>query len=310
MQYIGVKYVLSKQNLSDKVYKYICSLNNDVKLYEYINTLPIGILYNNEVANIPENLKAFDAQNYLYKSLFNKQDDIIDKIDFSENLQIVGKKQLYLYTKNSLINKILINGKEITLPTTINENNTIYPQSHCNGILDLGTYEDEVVQIKLDIIKNADDIQLGLLDINKYNNIFKVKNEDLNIEVKANKLKVTGYSSYDTNIFLPIIYDNGWQVVNSTDTQIKKVYNCFIGLNIKQGQNNIELEFKPYTYNICVKITLITILLMIFMYYLRKIFDIRNINFVVNIFWILGIIIYIVCLFKVYLLSIFQTFIS
>ena len=116
----------------------------------------------------------------------------------------------------------------------------------------------------------------------------------------------------DTNLFLPINYDAGWHVTANTKqtTQISKVYNNFLGLTIQQGENEIELQFRPVLWNKCVKLTIITIIVMVICYFVRKRFDIRNVNWLMNLFWILGILIYIGCLIKGYALNIIQTFIS
>ncbi len=308
----GIRYVLSKKDLSDKVYQYIDSMEEGIKLYEYKNTLPIGVLYDDEVTNIPEELIAFDAQNYLYQKLFQKQENIIEKVDETEILQIQGSKELYLYTKDTKINKITINGTDKIIPITNDEENTQYPTSYCNGILDLGTYENETVEIKLEKQNQTENVQLGLLDLDKYNEIFDENQHSLEVKVEGDKIKITGNSEKDTNLFLPIMYDEGWGVSKEStqSTEIKKVYNNFIGVKLKQGQNKIELQFRPVLWRKCVILTLFTIAFMIVFYFIRKKFDIRNINWIMNSFWIFGIIVYALAFTKIYLMNIIQTFIK
>ncbi len=308
----NIKYVLTKEELSDKIYQFKATTSEGIKLYEYKNTLPIGIVYQKEVSKIPEDLTAFDAQNYLYQNLFQQTGNIIEKVNYEETLKIEGNKELYLYTNQTQIHKIWINGQELILPIFNDVNNTAYPTSYNNGILDLGTYENETVEIKLETNHQVADVQLGFLDIEKYNQIFEKSKHALAVKVEGDKIKITGNSPQDTNLFLPINYDAGWHVTANTKqtTQISKVYNNFLGLTIQQGENEIELQFRPVLWNKCVKLTIITIIVMVICYFVRKRFDIRNVNWLMNLFWILGILIYIGCLIKGYALNIIQTFIS
>lgn len=317
----GIKYVLSKDELSEKIYNHVKTSENGTKLYEYKNTLPIGITYQNEVIDIPEDIKIFDAQNYLYKNLFNKQENIIEttNIDIANvgkekmkyTINVEGNKELYIYAKEKAIGKISVNGKEIIIPTINNNGNVIYPNGYNKGILDLGNYENETVEIEFYVFNDLKEIQLGLLDVDKYNQIFEEKNNNIKVEVKGDKITINGNVEKDTNLLLPINYDKGWKVnKSSNDTEINRVYNTFIGIKLKQGENNIELKFRPFLWKECLIVTIVTITLMIIMYFVSKKFDIRNLKFLMIIFWILGIIIYLVCIYKIYIMSIIHTFIG
>lgn len=324
----GIKYVLSKQELPEEIYNYIKTSESGIKLYEYKNNLPIAIVYDNEVIDIPKELVAFDAQNYLYRNLFNKQDNIIkrietDSIDVKKNesctkikFDIEEHSVLYLYSEYyNLINKITINGKVLPIPILNDKENTTYITPYNNGLLDLGIFQNQIVEIDFDIEMEIDNIldyiSLGTLNIDKYNDIFTNNVQSINVDIKGNKIKVNGFVEEDTNILIPVNYDKGWEISdNSKNTEIKRVYNSFIGLNLKQGENNIELEFTPYLFKESVIITISTILGMIIMSLIRKKFDICNAKWLMNIFCILGIIIYIGCIFKIYIMSIINTFIG
>ena len=223
---------------------------------------------------------------------------------------------MYLYSKYyNLINKITINGKVLPIPILNDKENTTYITPYNNGLLDLGIFQNQIVEIDFDTEMEIDNIldyiSLGALNIDKYNDIFTNNTQGINIDIKGNKIKVNGFVEEDTNILIPVNYDKGWKISdNSQNTEIKRVYNSFIGLNLKQGENNIELEFTPYLFKESVIITISTILGMIIMSLIRKKFDIRNAKWLMNIFWILGIIIYIGCIFKIYIMSIINTFIG
>ncbi|MCI8587998.1 MAG: hypothetical protein HFJ49_05280, partial [Clostridia bacterium] len=87
-------------------------------------------------------------------------------------------------------------------------------------------------------------------------------------------------------------------------------YNSLIGLELQQGDNNIELEFTPYLFKESVIITIGTIIGMIIMSIIRRKFEIRNVKWIMCIFWVLGVLIYLGCIFKIYIMSILNTFIG
>ena len=317
----GVKYILSKEELPEQIYTFIEDIDDNIKLYEYKQTLPIGILYNSEETAISTEIKDFDAQNYLYKKMFNKAENIIDivsenqleKIEegkYKYTIQTSGAKELYINSKNELKN-IKVNGKEIVIPIINDQNNTTYPTAYCNGILDLGYFENSTtVEIEFESQEEKlENIQIGMLDIEKYNQMFKENQNDINVEIKGNKIKINGNVDSQTKLFLPINYSKGWRTIKG-EAQIEEAYNVFIGISLQEGNNEIELEFRPELFDISVKISLATILIMIIAYFVNKKFDIRNVKAVMIIFWALGIVIYIAAVFKVYIMSIVQTIIS
>ena len=256
----GIKYILTKKDLSDEIYNYIDILDNGTKIYEYKNTLPIGILYDKEVTDIPKELIAFDAQNYLYKQLFDKQENIIKKVEVSDTKQKNNKfvvevkelSELYIYSTTE-IQRIIVNGEDIIIPITNDLNNTVYPTGYSNGILDLGTFENKNVEIELvGLNENAIKyLQFGILDINKYNKVFEENENKIHIEVNSDTINIKGYSKEDKKLLIPINYDKGWRVSNNSnqEPEIKRVYNNFIGLEIKQGNVDIKLKFRPIFYN-------------------------------------------------------------
>ena len=69
----GIKYILTPKVMPGELYDYLDTINYQTQLYQYKNTLPIGITYDNEVIDIPDNLDVFEAQNYLYRNMFNKK---------------------------------------------------------------------------------------------------------------------------------------------------------------------------------------------------------------------------------------------
>lgn len=322
----GIKYVLTKEYLPEEIYNYISTTNSGIKLYEYKNNLPIVKIYNNEIIDLPENLDVFEAQNYLYKNIFNKEDNIINKVENNTietikndkstkiSFRIENESILYLHSKYYQgIDKIIVNGKVLGIPILNDKENTQYPTKYNNGILDLGIFKNQNVEIELntEIDDILDYIDIGVLDVDKYNDIFNENVQNINIEVKANKIKINGYVNQKSDLLIPINYDKGWRGSNNgQDIEIKRVYNSLIGLELQQGDNNIELEFTPYLFKESVIITIGTIIGMIIMSIICRKFEIRNVKWIMCIFWVLGVLIYLGCIFKIYIMSILNTFIG
>lgn len=313
----GIKYVLTSKKLSDKLYTKIDSIDENY-LYQYNNTLPYGILYDEDIKVIPEEYYAFTANNYLYKNLFGKTEDIIeiDKIEVEKNtkqeiytLDIVGEKELYLYIKDNINVKIKVNGQNVIVPNLNNKDNDLYPTVYNNGILDLGYFEDEQVEIVLTMDTYDNDstsiIEIGLLDIEKYESIFNVSH-DISVSVDRNRINIKGQCEKDTNILLPIVYNDGVE----SDSEIKQVYNTFIGVSLKKGDNDIVIDFKSPLFKPCLIVTIVTFVLMLVLHIVGLKYNIKGNKVVLNIFYVLGIIIYGGFLIKFYVISILETFLS
>lgn len=314
----GIKYILTKKDLSDKIYNYIDILDNGTKLYEYKNILPLGILYKNHVNDIPKELRAFDAQNYIYKQLFNKQENIIKKID-AKNIKLQNNKfvleikdlsELYIYSTTE-IKKIIVDGRDFIIPIANDLTNTVYPTGYSKGILDLGTFENKKIEIELVGINENEIkyVQFGILDIDKYNQIFEMNKHNLNIEVNADIIKISGYlKEENANLLIPINYDKGWKVLNDSKqkVEIRRVYNNFIGLELKQGEVNINLKFRPIFYNFGVVISIVSIIILIIMHFVKE--RIHNSKILLDIVSFIGVMVHLICFIIVYVISILQTF--
>lgn len=321
----GVKYIMTNKKMPEQLYTFCENITDDILLYEVKDTLPIGILTQNEIIDIPEEIQRFDAQNYLYQKIFNKNDDIIQVIKNADFDRVNDNDTIYKYVVNigedselyidssQKLEYIKVNNENIDVPTLSNNENLIYPNVYYNGILDLGYFEkDSSVEIELKTVDNElenDKIQIGTLNISKYKECIRENQNDINIQVDKNKIKINGNVEDNSILFIPVNYDNGWKCINS-NKEVKRIYNTFIGINLDKGNNEIDLEFMPDYFIVSMKITIATIIFMIVMYVCGKKFDIRNIKFLMILFWIIGIIIYVFAIYKFYIVCIFKTFFS
>ena len=312
----GVRYIISPYELPDSIYHFI-KMNGDYYIYEYRMILPFGVVVSDSPSSIPSEYHDFDAHNYLYHEMFHSEEDIIDVSSYSAtsydnklsySLMVDGERELYLYLPESVSMKyIKLNGEKMTIPIHNDVNNMEYPTEYNNGILDLGYFKDQEVLIEMEVGECTEDyaVRFGMLDLEKYFHL----NDDahsMQVQVSKNKILIDGDSSLNAQFYLPINYDDGFK----SNVELHSCYNTFLCIPISEGENHIQVTFIPKYFSKCVIVTIGTILLMLLLFFIRKYFDIRNISFIMTIFWIFGLVILVALTFKFYVISIIQTFLN
>lgn len=338
----GIKYLYTKDEKDNRIYDLINEDENGNKLYEYKNVLNIGTIFNNpeECVEIPKELDVIESQNYLYKNLLGKENDILHKVEYSTQYENVQSKEIddgvyyetigdtgyvtyevknvntneyyYLYIDSfTSCDQIEVNGKIINLPVVGNTENTQYPIEKCNGLIELGSTNEQNLEIKIKLSSGIkiNELYIAKLNIDDYYDMFNNIQSVQKAEIDGNKINITANAQSDAKLFIPVNYDKGWTAkLNGQEINVNRVFNTFMEIDLKEGKNEIEMKFVPYTFELSLKITLITLGSLFIIYLLKKKFDVRNCKILVNIVWATGIVIYIVCVFKVYIMNIFTTF--
>lgn len=265
----NVKYIISNRELNSSIYNYVDETNG-IKIYENKFYIPNGIKIskNNIVNDVLEAISVFEAQNNIYKSISNSNENIIEeltdfklinlikeekegyqtyrKIDESKDAYIeleidnLGKKQVYLNVLKDLENsknsvsynslKININGEPYNSYFDGIESNE-FPTEINNGLLDLGQYENGNVKVTIEVIKNFEvkELSIGLLDTDKLELLSnKYKDVTSDITVNKNKINSTVQGKLGENLFIAIPFDEG--------------FNC----NINGNSSKIEKNFDNF----------------------------------------------------------------
>lgn len=264
------KYYITRNKVDEEYYK-LYKTNGNLEIYEA--TLPISkgyVLKKNKSLKDVKN--SFDATNIIYKAVSNGQNEIINIYnDFKlENvkydgtkLEIIDKskeayiskefdindaKTLYLEAFTSYINleknklyncfDIYVND-ELLFKDFYNRDN--------NSVLNLGTFKNEKVEVKVlvkkDIPRNIN-ISIGLLDRNLLRQYFENNKYEVGIDYKNNDLNITYKSDNEDILFIPIPYLKGMSATqNGHSTEIIKVFDDFIGVRLKNGENNIKISY-------------------------------------------------------------------
>lgn len=309
---LNAKYVFTKDIYSNSLYNKITSMDNGkVNLYELKNSLPVGLVFDNKAnsTEIPSELTDLEIQNYLYKNLFNKNDDLIEVLkaqdivqnkekkqitekddgtllldmktnnELNFNIDVQGTKKIYLNVENlgnSKVFFISVNEKIKSIHTMNDYRYQThgYPNTLNNGILDLGTYSNETVTIQL--ITNGkttcDSIEFGLFDIDKYNNVCQEATKTtVSKNDNGSDIKIETVAKEGQKMFLPIAYDKNWKCyVNGKQEDVQKIFTGFISFDLVEGQNNIELKYENNTFNYGMIISIIGIFLFLIMFFINK----------------------------------------
>lgn len=338
------KYLLTNEEVNSKYYDKVKQYEN-IYLYKTNNKLSYGFLINDNDTIFDKN-NSFEISNSLYKNILStteelfeidnnfelknikatKMEDeltnyeIIDKdyfAYFEKEINVTGKKNLYLEIPHSLRND-----QNFRLNNAVNVyiNDKLYKEDAFlepdNGVLDLGIYENEIVSIKVEIIKDilVRDVYLGSMDIAKFEDFLDNYYIDTNIFFNKNKVSLNVNVNEDNKIlFIPLAYsDNYTAKVNGKKVDTIKMYENFIGIKVNSGENDITLTYVPnmFTKTLIISLVslLVTISLLVTKFY-NKIIDntiIQNIAFYLYIFgYIATILLVYVLLMICFLLSYF-----
>ncbi len=124
-----------------------------------------------------------------------------------------------------------------------------YPTQSCNGILELGAFENETVRITIVVHRNVEGLRsfgVAGLDFDKLN-AFTSGLKSCSLEEKAGKITGTAEAARaGQTLFLSIPFAPGMKAsVNGKPAELRIVLDCFLEIPLEQGLNTIELSYLP-----------------------------------------------------------------
>ena len=343
----NVKYVISTRELEEDFYTLVDSFDDILiykNKYFIRNGIKISNVYNNfeELSD----KTVFEAQNCIYNSIIglnSSEEVLINELEFLDfqNVNVINKdglitfeiidanKPAYIKRKVSIENNKRVylnmlmstnNSENSSIFNTVNvyvngeafnsyigEPSNEYPTVMNNGLLDLGTYHQEELEVSLEIKSNfcIKEISLGLLDLDKLELLVnKYKDEEDILKTDQNKLYVSVEGSKDESLFLAIPYDLGWNAeVNGEKIVIEKVFGNFISIPLKEGINDIKLTFIPTGFKVGISVSILTIFSVIIIALLNKRYNF-NFRILNNIVYYIYLCIYILVIFVVYIVPV------
>lgn len=129
--------------------------------------------------------------------------------------------------------------------TLIQEN---YPSQSCNGILRLGSFQNERVQVEITVKKEVQLRSFGVFGL-KSRKIEELSKNMKNGALTAEKNGISGEiwaETADTALFLSVPSDPGLRVaVNGKEIEPRVVLDCFLEIPLEQGENRLEITYLP-----------------------------------------------------------------
>ena len=281
---LGVKYINSKDELTDTMYKYkskfpITKYNSFKKIYErkyvylYENPYALSLGYlidNNKNYYFNKDANSFDNINSFVKTLSGIDEDVLKtfkkSIKDNEYSFKIDKDVKYLY---------------LTLDYDVAINWSVYDTVYINDEYISSLDSENIGTVKIENKYYNSDISLRLensirenKDVNLYyfdEEVFKKvisklkKHQMSNIVVKNNKVTGMIDAKEDSTLFLSIPYDKGFRIyIDGKKTNYEKVAGDFIGIKIKSGTHKILIKYYSPGFFIGLIISILSILMLIF----------------------------------------------
>lgn len=202
--------------------------------------------------NIVQTIEPYSYSNLTYSEENGKKSFEISNIgenSFINYSQYVnGEQELYFdlfsnYT-TSLTEpyfeavSIYVNGK------LVEEN---YPNKRTSGIIDLGTFENQYVSVKISVHKDfsVDSYGLYMLDTEKAIDCIDSA-QTAKITLDGNKIRITADIEEGGYVYIPFAYNNGYSAeLNGEKAEISEVLGSFMAVKLESGQNELVLTFIP-----------------------------------------------------------------
>lgn len=242
-------------------------------------SMPFGFVMNSSTIQSMQALpdgSRLNSQQYIFQSLFHTSDRLITnyeptqlnniiesrdtyvhltKIDnsadgnISYTIPVKGTQTLYLdcfdRISNSLVEHVNSSFNIYVNGLMIQEH---YPSQFNNGLLNLGTFTDQTVQVEIEVLKDTYAKSFGIagLDLNvlKYN-IEKTAPAKL----KQTDNRITGTAVAQANgdyLFLPLNYGKGYSVtVNNKKVEPLRILDSMMAVKLEKGSNSISVSYLP-----------------------------------------------------------------
>ncbi len=301
---------------------------DSVPIYKGIGIITSKSIYQRQY--IPDMYTRPEVQEYLYTSLFG--DNFVEHYqpnnpgflvnqggnfkvskgkDLNYTIKVEGRKTLFAdcsgeFSTNvretfyEAIN-IYINGKEYR---------GTYPTEGENGLLRMGTFEDETVNLTLRFKKSINVKSFGVFSIDNEMLEEAVDNTQMGtFSYKKGVLTGSADSQGDKVCLLSLPYNEGLTVkVNGKKVEYKRVLSDFVAFDLENGHNDIKITFMPKGFMLSAIVSLIALACVIVYTILTKkgkLTDNKKLNSLSEIIVKLGVIAAVAI---IYLLPIFLNF--
>ena len=138
----------------------------------------------------------------------------------------------------NLVCQITVNGQAVR---------SQYPTQSDNGLVELGTFENETVTVEVSLSKSIKPAYFGVIgqDTGVLKSICSAA-RGAEIETDGRRVTVSCTAAEGQTLFLPLAYDKGWKAtVNGEPAALSKTAGTFLSLSLQEGENQIVLTYTP-----------------------------------------------------------------
>ena len=293
---LGNQYTILRKgtaaNTKNNIYR-----NQKYEIKKNSPTLPIGFVVHSDqikaFSSLPDTTR-LNTQQSVFESLFNTKDKLFTQYEpafcnnvtytsgdrysltFQDNsadgsviYQIPVKETETLYfdcfdrLSNNLIEPINSSFNVLVNGMTVQDD---YPNQSNNGILNLGTFRNQTVEVEIQVLKEVNVKSFGVAGL-RDDVLQKAVNSATAAQLKQSGNKIIGTADATDNqsyLFLPITGDRGYTAtVNGKKVAIDGVLDSMMAVKLEKGKNEISVAYVPsgFTAGSCLSIVGIAALL-------------------------------------------------
>lgn len=275
---LGVTELLSVKEESSALY----TEKGTAKGYHYYScnyTLPYGIAVDESILDISVDDGDWkELNNRLYTCLSGDSEPLVTQSEMSlvssgentETYRFTSREgtTAYFRLRGARNVRIYVNGEKLTIPTVGQKKNAKYPGRFNRDLISLGEFGDSEIEITLEYtggkFEDKEDFrqndygsedernqsfycEVGLLDLAKleavcdlYNTSFVVSAQNYTLDVQADNVQ-SGMV-----LLLPLQYNGCWSAkVNSEKATVQPVLDLLCAVELRPGENDVEMRFTP-----------------------------------------------------------------
>lgn len=275
---LGNKYTIYLAGGSPAGAKTVFS-NGQFEIAENAPSLPIGFVMKSDriadLEQLPDGTR-FQTQEALFRSLFSSGESLFTEYQptalenvtlkragryrltvrdgspmgvLTYSIPVKGRQTLYFDCFDRLTNHlsepinssftVVVNGREVELD---------YPSQADNGLVDLGTYADCTVEVKIGVRKDVSAQSFGLAGLRDgVLDRAVAAAAPASLSQSGNTLAGTAFADAgDEYLFLPVSYAAGFSAeVNGKPAEVSRVFDSFLAVKLEKGENRVSVSYLP-----------------------------------------------------------------
>lgn len=171
---LGYKYAFSNMDIENESWIKE-EKDSSIDLYTIKYSMPNVFEVSDDI-NSEDVENSFEYQNELFKEITGIKDQklfeeiVIDDLASIMNVEIKDKSEIYFMATKGNFN-LRINDKDVVICNLTDYENRDYPVTYNNGIIDLGTFQDENVKLEIKVLDNDKTVKENIKIATMYNGL-------------------------------------------------------------------------------------------------------------------------------------------